>query len=209
MMRFFSRVGVFFRIFRGCFSKAWQETDCHYNIPKSRFKDPVSDAQVRNALPKREKSVPRNAFLGSFRDCVAKAWEETDTQYYIPKTRFQDAEYNEKAYRYSREEIWSRIGAHFGILKSCLSTAWEETDHYYYLPKSRYQDPVFLKDKMDSAPKSKGLLLLKPHYIGQGVVGEINEEGWIAGSSQDPLDRVFVIHEDGAGGGRKPEIGSE
>ena len=53
------------------------------------------------------------------------------------------------------------------------------------------------------------MLLLTPLYIGMGVVGESNEEGWSAGSSQDPLDKVFIVPEDGAGGGRKPEIGPE
>ena len=206
MKKVFANIGTFSRVLRGCLLEAWKDTDCHYHIPKSRFRDPVSDAQVRSALPRREKRVPRNAFLGSFRDCVVQAWKDTDVRYHIPKSQFMDAEDNGKTYHTPREGIWSRVGAHFRILKSCISTAWEETDHYYHLPKSRYQDPVFLKDKMDSAPKPEGMLLLKPPYIGLGVVGESSEEGWIVKPTKALQDKVFIIQETGPGTGREPEI---
>ena len=209
MKKLFARVGTFSRTLRECLSEAWLDSDCHYNIPKSRFKDPASDAQVRSALPRREKGVPRNAFLGSFRDCVAQAWKDTDVRYHIPKSRFMDAEDNGKTYHTTQEGIWSRVKAHLRILKSCISTAWDESGHYHHLPKSQYKYPVFLKDKMDSAPKPEGLPPLTTHYVGLGVVGESSEEGWTAGSKQNPQDKVFVVPEDGAGGGRKPEIGME
>lgn len=209
MKKVFANIGTFSRVLRGCLSEAWENTDCHYHIPKSRFKDSVSDAQVRSALPRREKRVPRNAFLGSFRDCVVQAWKDTDVRYHIPKSQFMDAEDNGKAYHASQEGIWSKVGAHLRILKSCISTAWEESGHYYHLPKSQYQYPVFLKDKMDSAPKPEGLPPLTPLYVGLGVVGESSEEGWTAGSTQNPQDKVFVVPEGGAGGGRKPEISME
>ena len=120
-----------------------------------------------------------------------------------------DAEDNGKTYHTPREGIWSRVGTHLRILKNCISTAWDETDHYYHLPKSSYQDPVFLKDKIDSAPKPEGRLLLTPLYMGLGVVGESSEEGWIAGSTQNPKNKVFIIPEDVAEADRKPEIKPE
>lgn len=208
MKRFIDSTGYFFRTLGGCISKAWQETDCHYHIPKSRFKDPASDAQVRSTLPKRRRRAPRNAFLGSFRDCVAQAWEDTYTRYHIPKSRFMDAEYNETAYRSSPGPgLLRRTGWFMVTLKQCISMAWEASDTFHHLPKSRYQDADHIRKLMKLSPKPRGNLLHMPFYIGRGfIVGDAGGKGWTVRPHDEEPDEVFFIPDQQPGAGDKPEI---
>ena len=39
MKKILTSVSTFMGVLRGCLQQAWQDSDCHYNIPKSRFKD--------------------------------------------------------------------------------------------------------------------------------------------------------------------------
>jgi len=208
MKRLMSDVGFFFRSLRGCIAQAWQDTDCHYNIPKSRFQDQThwagSGDEVSEGMEDREnkvgkkKPVRQNAFLGSFRDCVVQAWEDTDTRYHIPKSQFQDLEHNETAYRTSRKGIWRRLSEHLRILNDCISTAWAETDHYRYVPRSFYQDPVFVREKVAAAPRLKGMPLLTPLPYGMGVVGLSSKHCWTVNPAGGQQDDVFFIPEDKA-----------
>ena len=207
MKRFVSGVGVFFSSLGGCFSKAWQDSDCHYYIPKRRFGGDATEGKGGGSLPRQEKPVPRNAFLGSFRNCVGKAWEEADTWYHIPKSRFGDPEFNQTAYSAAEVQgVLHRVGAFFRKLGDCVSMAWKESDHYYHLPKSRYQDPAFVREKMAAAPKPRNTYILRPAIIGMGVAGEGIEDGWLARSSRNQPDEGFIVPEGGAGDSRKPEI---
>ena len=207
MKRFVSSVGGFFSCLGGCISKAWQDSDCHYYIPKRRFGGNTTEEEGGGSVPRQGKPVPRNAFLGSFRDCVGKAWEEADTWYHIPKSRFADPEFNQTAYSAAEVQgVLSRVGVFFRKLGDCVSMAWKESDHYYNLPKSRYQDPSFMREKMAAAPKPQARFVLPPLVIGMGVAGEDIEDGWLARPSRDQPDEEFIIPEDGAVDSRKPEI---
>ena len=159
MKRFVSSVGVFFSCLGGCFSKAWQDSDCHYYIPKSRFADP---------------------------------------------------EFNQTAYSAAEVQgVLSRVGVFFRTLGDCVSMAWKESDHYHHIPKSRYQDPSFVREKMAATPKPQARFVIPPLIIGMGVAGEDNEDGWLARPSGYQYDEEFIIPEDEAGVGRKPEIDLE
>jgi hypothetical protein len=224
MKWFINSAGFFFRTLKGCIAEAWHNTDCHYHLPRSRFKDPASGEEERGSDPPRRKIPQRNAFLGSFRDCVAKTWREADRQYYIPKSRFQDPEYKQTAYSASQiqvehngkahsasqvQGVFGRIKIFLVTLKSCISTAWKESDHYHHLPKSRYQDPEFVREKIQKAPKPQGKLVLRPLIIGLGVVDENIEDGWTVGPSVGQPDEEFIVPDDAAGIDRKPEIGPD
>jgi hypothetical protein len=199
MEKLLYKVVTFPGILKSCISETWREADSHYHIPKSRFKDPGPVEESLGSVGRQEKPIPRNAFLGSFRGCVAQAWEEVDTKYYIPKSRFGDPEYNQTAYRASQVRgVRSRVGNFFKAFENCISLAWEESDHFYYLPKSRYQDPVYLRGKMETAPKPKDRLVMRPLTIGMGVAGESVEEGWLAKPSQIQPDEQFIVPDDGA-----------
>jgi hypothetical protein len=204
-----NKLGFFFRTLGGGFFKAWQDSDCYYHIPKSRFNDRVSEDKERDNIPRQQKSAPRNAFLGSFRDCVATAWDEADRQYHIPKTRFMDAKYNGIAYRSSPEPGFvSRIFRFMVTLKHCISMAWDASDIFYHLPKSRYQDPDFIRDLMKLTPSPPGKLLIKPYTVGLGVVvGESTSEGWAVRPSVEAPGEGFVVPDEA--GPRKPEITPE
>ncbi len=207
MKKYFASAGVFFTTFRSCVQKAAMDTEVQYYIPKSRFQDPSLEEEKSSGLPRQEKPVPRNAFLGSFRNCVGKAWEEADTWYHIPKSRFGDPEFNQTAYSAAEVQgVLHRVGAFFRKLGDCVSMAWKESDHYYYLPKSRYQDPAFVREKMAAAPKPRNTYILRPAIIGMGVAGEGIEDGWLARSSRNQPDEGFIVPEGGAGDSRKPEI---
>ncbi|MDF1525933.1 MAG: hypothetical protein RRA15_11625 [bacterium] len=206
MKRFVGSVGVFFSRLGGCFSKAWQDSDRHYHIPKSRFGGGNTGGEGGGCLPRQEKPVPRNAFLGSFRDCVGRAWEEADTWYHIPKSRFADPEFNQIAYSAAEVQgVLGRVGVFFRTLGDCVSMAWKESDHYHHLPKSRYQDPGFVREKMATAPKPQARFVIRPLIVGMGVAGEGIEDGWLARPSRYRYDEEFIVPEDG-GGSRKPEI---
>jgi len=200
----------FFGSFLDCMAHAWKDADEHYYIPKSRFGESTPEGGEHGSSPRQKKTVPRNAFLGAFRDCVGKAWEEADTLYNIPKSRFGDPEYNQSAYTVTQVQgVLGRVGPFLRGLGSCISTAWVESDHYYHLPKSRYRDPSFVREKMAKAPKPKGRLVVQPLIIGMGVVGEGIEDGWLASSPRNQPDDEFIIPEDGAVANRKPELESE
>jgi len=160
------------------------------------------------------KPAARNSFLGSFRDCVAAAWENVDTQYYIPKSRFSDPEYNQTAYSASQVKgVFSKAGTFLKSLESLISTAWKESDHYYHLPKSSFQDPVLIQEKRKSSSRSQ---VKESFFAGLGVTGE-SKDGWDISGPESQTgnpgglrpNEKFIVPEDVPGGSRKPEVGPE
>jgi hypothetical protein len=105
--------------------------------------------------------------------------------------------------------VLSRIGDSIRTLKSCISTAWKESDHYDHFPKSRYQDRGFVREMMETVPKPKGQLLIRPIFVGHGVVSEGTEDGWTVRPSASRPEEKFIVPDDVAGFTRKPEIGPE
>ena len=100
------------------------------------------------------KTAPENTFLGSFRDCVATAWEDADLLYHIPKSRFGDPEYNQTAYRAAQVRgVLGDLEIFFRTLESCVSTAWRKADHYSHLSKNSYQDSDFVRQKSEVRPQ--------------------------------------------------------
>jgi len=99
------------------------------------------------------KTAPVITFLGSFRDCFATAWEDADTYYHIPKSRFSDAEYNQTAYRVAQDGVPGRTKTFLNSLESCVSTAWREADHFCHLPKSSYQDFNSVRPECEVRPQ--------------------------------------------------------
>ncbi len=210
MKKMLVSVGTFFRVFKACLSEAWQDTECHHHIPKSRFRDNPEEENASDPSIPSLKIPAKNAFLGSFRDCVAKAWADSDEQYHIPKNRFQDLEFNEAEYSASQVPgVLSRIGDSIKTLKSCISTAWKESDHYDHFPKSRYQDRGFVREMMGTALKPQGQFIIRPPVVGLGVVGESPEDGWTVRPSGSQPEEEFIVPDDVAGFSRKPEIEPE
>jgi hypothetical protein len=208
MKKFLGSAGVFVKTLRRCLSDAWSDCDCHYHIPKSRFKDPVPGSQEQVNRAEGPRKVRRNAFLGSFRDCVLSAWDAADREYHIPKSRFLDPEHNRTAYRSSSGPGFAaRVGAFLATLGSCISVAWKESDHYYHLPKSSYQNAEFVKEKIRSAPRPQGKLLYRPYVTGIGeVVGEGAGSGWTVNAWDDARGEAFLPPEETAGMGGKREL---
>jgi len=100
------------------------------------------------------KTAPENTFLGSFRDCVATAWEDADLLYHIPKSRFGDPEYNQTAYRAAQARgALDDLETFFRTLESCVSTAWRKADHYSHLSKNSYQDSDFVRQTSEVRPQ--------------------------------------------------------
>lgn len=101
MKKFISNVGGFFKTLGGCITKTWQEIDSHYYIPKIRFQDreynrtAYSASQVQGGVGK------IGTFLGILKSCISTAWEQSDSLYHIPKTRFRDAAENGEGCRSS------------------------------------------------------------------------------------------------------------
>lgn len=154
------------------------------------------------------------AFPGKLRGCITKAWQEADSHYHIPKSRFGDAEYNRTAYSSTQVQgVPGRVGTFFRTLKNCISTAWKESDHYYSLPKNGYQDPGRVREQMKAAPTPPGKLSKDPYIVGLGISGERTEDGWSISRPGEPSgfrpDEEFIVLDDGAGFSRKPEIGPE
>ncbi len=154
------------------------------------------------------------AFPGKLRGCITKAWQEADSHYHIPKSRFGDAEYNRTAYSSTQVQgVPGRVGTFFRTLKNCISTAWKESDYYYHLPKNRYQDPVFVGEKMTAAPRPQGKFFKESFITGPGISGERTEDGRSISRPGEPSgfrpDEEFIVLDDGAGFSRKPEIGPE
>jgi len=153
-------------------------------------------------------------FFRTLRGCISRTWQEADSHYHIPKSRFGDAEYNQTAYSSTQvQDVHGKVGTFFRTLKSCISMAWKESDHYYHLPKSRYQDPVFVREKMTAAPRPQGKFFKGSFTVGLGISGERTEDGWSISRPGEPSgfrpDEEFIVPDDGADFSRKPEIGPE
>lgn len=91
MKRLFKGTVGFFRTFGSCVEKAARDTDQHYYIPKSRFRehDPASIELTYDAG--HGKTGQFRTFFHTLRNCISTAWDESDSKYHIPKTRFRDA----------------------------------------------------------------------------------------------------------------------
>jgi len=207
MNKLVKRIRVFFGTFGSCVTGAWLDSDQHYHIPKTRFNGNSKRGCEEEPVRLREKSPAKNYFLGSFRDCLLTAWRASDEDYYIPKTRFMDADFNESAYRAPPGPgILRQVGNFFGTLKSCFTTAWEEAGHYHHLPKSSYQDPVFVKEKMESAPKPRRLLVHTLPFVEVGVVGGSAGDGWMVTTPEDQTEDLFFVPGKGGEEDSKPEL---
>lgn len=146
-------------------------------------------------------------FFRVLRKCLSEAWRDTDCNYHIPKSRYQDTEYNRSAYRSSAGPgFWSWSWRSLLTLIHCISVSWEASDTFYHLPKSRYQDADFIRDLMKLAPGPRGKLLYRPFTIGMGVVGEADGKGWTVKSWEDAAEDLFVAPEDMIDPGSKPEL---
>jgi hypothetical protein len=91
MKRLFKVTVGFFRTLGSCVEKAASDTEQHYYIPKSRFRDhdPAGFELTEHAG---QGNIARfRAFVHTLRNCISTAWQESDRQYYLPKTRFRDA----------------------------------------------------------------------------------------------------------------------
>lgn len=209
MKKLLSRAGAFFRVFGGCVSDAWKDSDCHYHIPKSRFNGNYGGEGAELPSSPRRKAPPTNYFLGSFRDCLLTAWKVSDNEYHIPKSRFLDPEYNRNAYRSSTDPgLLSKMSTFLWTLKSCIAMSWEASDIFYHLPKSRYQEAEFIRELMKLAPEPEGKLLYRPYMIGHGfVVGEAEGKGWRVPIPDESLKNVFIAPEMIPGADYKPELG--
>ena len=94
MKKIFKDTVGFFRTFSSCVEKAARDTDQHYYIPKGRFQD-HDPAGVELTDDTGHRNMGRfSAFFHTLRNCISTAWEESDSQYHIPKTRFRDTEEN-------------------------------------------------------------------------------------------------------------------
>ena len=72
------RMGAFLRTLKDCMAAARRDADAWYHIPKSRFRDHRGKGNPGIQSASKRRSQPRNAFLGSFWDCVLKAWEDSE-----------------------------------------------------------------------------------------------------------------------------------
>ncbi len=210
MKRMFVSASVFFKILKGCLSAAWQDSDCHYHIPKGRFKDNGGEENSTESSPQRPKAPAKNYFLGSFRDCVLAAWEASDQDYYIPKNRFQDVDFNKTAYRSSTGPgLFRRVGGFLSTFRHCISMSWEASDTFYHLPRRSYRNADFVRDLMKLSPEPEGKLLYRPYTIGRGVVlCEGTGKGWSVGPSDEKPERIseFISPPGAPGPGDKPEL---
>ena len=86
-----TRVGVFFGTLRSCMSWAWKEADIDYHIPKSRFRYEGNPEPGNEVSPSGlDDHISRHHFRG-FKSCIKYAWEASDRNYHIPKSRHGNA----------------------------------------------------------------------------------------------------------------------
>lgn len=90
MKKYFLSVVAFFRTLRSCIETAARDTEAHYHIPKSRFRDSGSAAEGLPASAKTQNYILFSRFFNTFGNCISQAWKECESQYHIPKTRFRD-----------------------------------------------------------------------------------------------------------------------
>ena len=209
MNRQVKRMGAFYKNLRECMANARKDCDTWYNIPKSRFNGgPDKRGELDYLKEPPAQTTLRNTFLGSFRDCFSRAWADSDNWYHVPKSQYQDPEFNRTAYSSpERAGILFRVGRFLGTFKHCISLSWEASDVFYHLPKSRYQNADFIKDLMKLSPRPKGRLMYRPFMIGRGVVlGEGTGKGWTVKPPEEKTDEVFIVPDPSLGAGGKPEL---
>ena len=209
MKRIILSANAFFRALRGCLREAWQGTDCHYHIPKSRFKDDPGEKVAAGPSISWWNAAPKNYFLGSFRDCLLTAWETAEKEYHLPKSRLMDSEFKGTTNKVvSKPDFVTSVERFFYTLRSCISMAWEVSETFYYLPKSRYQNADFIRELMKLAPEPPGKLLIRPYTFGHGVVvGEAAGKGWNVPVPDKLYKNVFIAPEMVPGEEYKPEVG--
>ena len=202
------RLGRFYRNLRVCMGDAYRDTDTWYHIPKSRFNGGPEERKQLEYLSESVKRPATNAFMGSFRDCLLSAWKASDRDYHIPKSQFQDQEFNNTAYRAEVESgPLGRVGKFLSSLSGCLKASWEASDTFYHLPKSRYQEPRFIRELMDLAPQANGKLKYRPYMIGRGFVfGEASGKGWYVEPPEELFKDILYVPEMEAGPGGKQDL---
>ena len=84
-------------------------------------------------------SAPRSvAFMRGIKNCVERTWKETDTYYYIPKSRFKGGW--STGHASSVLDQVPRERRHlFRRFRDCVSYAWGASDRNYHIPKSRHE----------------------------------------------------------------------
>ena len=90
MKKILTSASTFMGVLRGCLQQAWQDSDCHYNIPKSRFADPEFNQTAYSAAEVQGVLSRVGVFFRTLGDCVSMAWKESDHYYHLPKSRYQD-----------------------------------------------------------------------------------------------------------------------
>ena len=151
-----------------------------------------------------------STFMGVLRGCLQQAWQDSDCHYNIPKSRFQDIDYNETAYRSSTGPgPFRRVGGFLSTVSHCISMAWEASDTFYNLPKRSYRNADFVRELMHLSPEPEGKLLYRPYTIGRGVVVcEGTGKGWSVEPPEEKPERMsdFIIPPGAPGPGGKLEL---
>ena len=72
--------------------------------------------------------------------CMSSAWKQIDSEYHIPKSRFQESGSPESGVGASPGGRGQRFNRHpFRRFRYCLTSAWEAADKHYHIPKSRHR----------------------------------------------------------------------
>jgi len=109
-------------------------------------------------------------FFGVLKSCMQKAARDTDTHYYLPKSRFRGSDPQDAGLPVKAECGNSgQIGSFFHNLKGCLSTAWRESDDKYHIPKTRFKGGMEDGRIYRSAPVPGTLASRSSESMGSGV----------------------------------------
>ncbi len=82
-------------------------------------------------------------FLKTFKSCVEEGWKASDTQYHIPKSRFNEDKSDTNGYEASPDNIdMSPKNNYLRRFRNCFSEAWKAADTHYHIPKSRHGKAV-------------------------------------------------------------------
>ncbi len=78
-------------------------------------------------------------FFRTFRSCMSTAWKVADSEYHIPKSRFQENQSRQSGVGTSPGGRGERLNRKFfRKFRHCITSAWEAADKHYHIPKSRH-----------------------------------------------------------------------
>ena len=87
----------------------------------------------------KEQVTGRGMFFRTLRNCMSEAWQEADSEYHIPKSRFQRDRSQELGDGTSPDERGNSMKKYyFRRFRNCFAFAWEASDRHYHIPKSRH-----------------------------------------------------------------------